>query len=374
MAEKEPKRQELKEEKIVEVVPEPAESPEEVRLSDEELKEMERQDEKYVQEEIPKLKGELDEMFNKGEKRSLENGNETEQPKSMQLEQVEDEEKNDGAISKDEIIDLLGIEEGEELNREKLLDSLDYLRDELENNSYTNERALARLAQNRKFLSRMEELARGQGITNIEALEGMLKIEESEDKLKKQKSELEPKLEEGKTKVGGEKKESENLEKMDREELEGLKNSFSNLADEVRILGIKLTERDREGLSPLIDPKNIGRLKVSESNLESVINDRNIKGEHLGEAVSEIIRAIDTIGKVDSRMSTIKDKEKSLKEISLYLGNIQDKCSVVSGKIRSINKKEAEDIDQLVGKLKSKITDRIDYLNRKITAFRRYNS
>src|SRR3989344_2192138 len=193
-------------------------------ISKEELIKMEDEDRKYVKKETKKAKQELSDIFKKEEAKAGEEFSEL--------------------MSKEEILDLLEVEE-EKPDRGKIVKGLNYLRDELENNKYTHERGLARLERIKKFLSEVEKLAKNHNVNGPLIVERMLGI--------------------------GNLLGSEGIQ----EELEKMKKGVDYLADYIKRIGIEFSNRDNKGLSPLIDIKNIDKLKSSVLNLESADKYKN---------------------------------------------------------------------------------------------------
>jgi|SRR3989344_4400427 len=318
-------------------------------ISKEELIKMEDEDRKYVKKETKKAKQELSDIFKKEEAKAGEEFSEL--------------------MSKEEILDLLEVEE-EKPDRGKIVKGLNYLRDELENNKYTHERGLARLERIKKFLSEVEKLAKNHNVNGPLIVERMLGIgnllgsegieEDSEERELESKPELKKE------------KELENSEKMSQEELEKMKKGVDYLADYIKRIGIEFSNRDNKGLSPLIDIKNIDKLKSSVLNLESADNYKNNGGENLRLQISKIVGIIDKIGDVDRRKVTVKEDLDSLKKVSFLLGQVQDSCTDILSTIRNVKKEEAQDITKVVLRLKDGLSNKQNYVTRLISAFNRY--
>lgn len=182
------------------------------------------------------------------------------------------------------------------------------------------------------------------------------------DESKKDESEKEPE------------EKPEDTEKMNQQELEGLKNGFENLAESVKQLQVRLLEREHDKLNNLIDPDNINKLRVSASNLESTINQNDIKSEHLKIAIHKIIEAIDNIGNVSQKRRTVRENEESLSKISAFLNNVTEKCGVILRELKNVKKKEAEDVVKLMRRLGNTSEDKRKYVRKKIQNVRNYHS
>lgn len=143
--------------------------------------------------------------------------------------------------------------------------------------------------------------------------------------------------------------ETENLEKMNQEELKSLEDGFYKLSEDVQKLSSKFIEREQEKLNPLIDSENIGRLKTSALNLESAIKGDSIKSEHLKEAVQKLIRAIDNIGVIQNKRRVVREDENSLLKISSILKDIEEDCRTV---FRDLSKIKKEDVKDMVGSIR----------------------
>ena len=169
----------------------------------------------------------------------------------------------------------------------------------------------------------------------------------------------------------GEERVSEDFESMSKKELESLKNGFYDLVESVKRLYSGLYERDGQGLNPLIDSGNMGKLLGSAQNLEHVVGGIQVDSSYLGGSIRSITEAIEEIGNV-SRRGGVNEDEESLLTISSLLGNVAERCLSVSRQLGGMRKSDADQLRESVRRLDESVESKKGFVARKIGAFREY--
>ncbi|OGZ70661.1 MAG: hypothetical protein A3F47_00175 [Candidatus Staskawiczbacteria bacterium RIFCSPHIGHO2_12_FULL_38_11] len=179
------------------------------------------------------------------------------------------------------------------------------------------------------------------------------------------KEEIKGAYEEGEKSSENAEAQYEEQDQLTPEELETVKTDFEDLSDSVKSLYEELNQRDQENFSPLIFREHLDDVYHSASTFQSVVESKNIDVDELSAAITLIVSAINQIGQVGMRRDEIKEDSESLQIVSRALRGVFDSTENVIGKLKSIEKEEADYLSNSLKQLSFSAEDKHGWVERK---------
>ena len=160
----------------------------------------------------------------------------------------------------------------------------------------------------------------------------------------------------------------ENKDALTEGELNLIRVELEEIGEAVSRLSSELNQRDQEGFSPLLFTEDLDSLQKSAVNLQSILAEKNINVDELGNAVIFAESVIEGIGKVQQRPG-MKEDGQSLHDVAQHLRKILESADNAITKLNPVEKEEADYLKNKLKILNESVEGKYRFVERKRQAF-----